>query len=259
MSKNKGSNLPPLYVSQNYLTSRVTIERILRLSDLGKKDHVIEIGAGKGHITRELIRYCGTVTAYEIDPKLVEYLNKQFEGEKNLKLTHRDFLEAALPSKGQYKVFSNIPFSITSAIMRKLTQGVNPPHESWLVMEKGAAKRFMGKPHETVLSLTIKPFFTTEVQYHFSRQDFHPAPGADVVLLHISKKGQSDIPQTQRREFSVFIEKGLKYGVRSLMTARQIKTALKLAGFSDIKQSGEILYVQWLCLFRCYRRLNGGR
>ncbi len=171
-------------VSQNFLTSGRLIKRLLDKSSITKDDHVVEIGAGKGHITRQLIARSGNVTAVEIDPRLHSRLCESIGGADNLKLVRGDFLGYNLPSK-PYKVFANIPFNITTEIMRKLAYAQMPPSEVWLVMEKGAAKRFMGKPAESAASLMLKPFYDIDVTYHFQREDFHPMPSVDTVLLHM--------------------------------------------------------------------------
>ena len=253
MSKNSRQNKSlPFSVSQNFLTSSATIKRLLRLTSINKHDFVIEIGSGKGHITKELIKVCDTVDAFEIDFKLYEQSRNKLGSAENLNLKHTDFLKAALPKHGNYKVFSNIPFSITSDIVRKLTTAKNPPQEMWLVMEKGAAKRFTGRSNDTLASILIKPFFEMEIKYHFKRQDFHPMPSVDTVLLHFAKKAESDIPLTQQNNFRCFIEKSLRYGIEKQLTKRQIDTALRLAKLPRIEKSGLTSYIQWLCLFRCY-------
>ena len=257
MSNNSGTNGSlPFSVSQNFLTSAITIKRLLRLTSITNSDHVIEIGAGKGHITRELAKICRMVDAYEIDSKLYKQLQLNYGDAKNLMLRHQDFLKAALPHNETYKVFSNIPFSITSKIIRKLTCAHNSPQETWLVMEKGAAKRFLGQPRETLASISIKPFFDVSIIYYFSRQDFHPMPSVDAVLLRLARKTPCDIPISQRKSFTAFIENSLRYGPESQLTKKQISIALKLAGLPGIQTSGEILYVQWLCLFRCYCKFH---
>lgn len=259
MSKNARHHVAlPFSISQNFLTSPKTINRLLRLTSIRKGDHVIEIGAGKGHITKELVKTCRMVSAFEIDGRLYEHLQQTLGSINNLRIMRLDFLKAPLPETGPYKVFSNIPFSITSDIMRKLTTAANPPQEAWLVMEKGAAKRFMGIPCDTLASILVKPFFDTKIDYYFSRQDFHPAPSVDIVLLRLTKKMQPDIPVAQQKSFAGFVERSLRYGINRQLTKRQITTALKLAGLPHIKESGTILYIQWLCLFRCYLQLHGG-
>ena len=259
MSKNNRlNNAAPYSVSQNFLTSSKTITKLLSLTSICNDDYVIEIGAGKGHITRELANVCKEVNAYEVDIKLFVKLQKSFESINNIKLTHCDFLKAHLPKFGSYKIFSNIPFSITSDIMRKMTTVHNPPQEAWLIMEKGAAKRFIGSQYDTLASILIKPFFTAKIIYQFSRYDFHPAPSVDIVLLHLFKKSDPEIPFEQRKSYYNFVEKSYKHGLYRQLSKRQVTTALRIARLPHIKESGAILYIQWLCLFRCYRQLYGG-
>ena len=191
MSKKHGRAVP-ISFSQNFLTSQKIIERLLRLTNIDKHDTVLEIGAGKGHITKALLRRSGRVIASELDEKLYNALCIKFCDSQNLNLFHSDFMQSNLPQE-EYKVFSNIPFAITTDIVRKLTQSKNTPQDTWLVMEKGAAKRFCGKPKDTLQSLLLKPFFSLNIVYHFQREDFHPAPRVDVVLLHISKKAIPDL------------------------------------------------------------------
>lgn len=248
------SNKLNLSASQNFLTSRKTIDRLLRISDITKDDDVLEIGAGKGHITKVLIKRCKSITAVELDRKLYSKLLELFSGDTNVKLINNDFLNIQLP-KHEYKVFSNIPFSITTDIVRKLTQADNPPTNSWLIMEKGAAKRFVGVPNDNLQSLLLKPFYDLEIRYHFCKEDFHPSPSVDTVFLHISKKSTPDINFSQRNIYYDFINRSYKYGLNSLLTKRQISIALRSLSLPPIPSSGEILYIQWLCLFRSYVEL----
>lgn len=244
---------PPVWVSQNFLTSSETIERIIRRTTISKDDHVVEIGPGKGHITRVLVRCCRRVTAIEIDKRLYDRLAKEFEGYRNVRLHHHDFLKWNLPDRGDYKVFSNIPFSCTTSILRKLTESKNVPSEAWLVMEKGAVKRFLGQPAESLRSLLLKPFFDMDIVWYFSRDDFHPKPSVDVVLFHLKKKSLPDIPENQQKAYERFVTAGLKYGLRHLFTKKQLSRALHSAGINCDATLSEIRYIQWLCLFRCYR------
>lgn len=255
MSKNQGRILP-YSISQNFLTSRKTIARLLTRARITKQDIVLEIGTGKGHITRALAARAGSVITYEIDPILSEKLRGNLP--ENVQLMEQDFLRAPLP-KGKYKVFANIPFSRTTEIVEKLTGAANPPKAAWLIMEKGAAKRFCGQPGETLRSLQIKPFFDLKIQYHLQREDFHPAPRVDTVLLEFLRKPEPDLPLQQRAAFSTFISKVKQQGIHTLLTKKQISMALRLAGLPPIERSGTILYVQWLCLFRCWMRLGKER
>lgn len=252
MSKNQGHVLS-YSISQNFLTSQKTISRLLDKTDLSRRDTVLEIGAGKGHITRALSRRCGQVLAYEIDRKLFEGLAGK-TGE-NVRLICGDFLKAPLPGK-PYKVFANIPFSRTTEILRKLTDAPLPPEVAWLVVERGAAKRFCGQPQESQSSLLLRPFFQLRILCPIAREEFHPAPRVDTVLLELRRRPDPDLPLSQRRAFAAFVAHGRRYGFSALLTKRQIATALRLAGLPQIERSGNTLYVQWLCLFRCWQQFH---
>lgn len=255
MSKNQGRNLP-YSISQNFLTSRRTIDRLMAKTDLSSADTVLEIGAGKGHITKALSDKCKTVISYEIDEKLYTKLKPQLN--KNVKLYNGDFLKCTLPKK-PYKVFANIPFSKTTEIIRKLTNAPLIPDGIWLIMEKGAAKRFCGMPRENVNSLLLKPFFDMKIVWHFDRNDFHPSPRTDVVMLEMKCREEADIPFSLKNEFKAFLNCGFKNGIYSphgLLTKKQASTALKLAKLPMIGPTGDISYIQWLCLFRCWIKLK---
>lgn len=246
-------------VSQNFITEQKLIRRIIRLSGISKEDTVLEIGTGKGHLTEALCREAGYVHSVEIDRRLYESAGSRLAKQTNLTLIHGDFLQYHLPAKGDYLVFANIPFFITTQIVEKLTSAVNPPKDIWLVMEKGAAKRFMGMPEETQRSLLLKVHWDMEVRYHFRREDFHPMPSVDTVLLHFSLKPVPDLGKKEFDAFRRFVAYSMKYGIcgkRGLLTNRQAEAALKQAGLPHAHEDGVTLYIQWLCLFRCWRNEN---
>ena len=242
--------------SQNFITDRKLISRIVHLSNIDQKDTVLEIGTGKGHLTKELCRRGGFVYSVEIDRKLYESAKEKLSDLSNLNLVCGDFLNYSLPVKGDYKVFANIPYFITTQIVDKLTRVSNPPADMWLVMEKGAAKRFMGLPKETERSLLLKVNWTIEIVYHFRREDFHPMPSVDSVLIHFSRKTVPDLSRNECYAFKRFVGYCMKYGIcgkNGLLTKRQVSVALKRAGLPALPVNGATLYIQWLCLFRWYR------
>jgi len=214
----KKSN-PPVWVSQNFLTSSKIIRRLINKTNIKPDDHVIEIGPGKGHITNVLLQYCNNISAIEIDKNLYNLLYAKYQS--TIKLYHQDFLKWKLPTSKPYKVFANIPFNHTTDIIRKLTKSNNPPTDAWLIMEKGAAKRFIGIPHETKISLMIKPQFEMRIIYHFTRDDFHPKPNADIVMLHIRRKATDDIPKHQLRQYQHFISSAFSKDGIQLFTRKQ--------------------------------------
>lgn len=239
----------PLSVSQNFLTSGYTIRRLLSLARLEPEGMVYEIGPGKGHITRELLGHCRVVRAAELDPVLCGRLEQAFGGQAGFSLYRGDFLKMPLPRTGRYQVFSNIPFSQTTAILRKLTQAPNPPAGAWLILEEGAAKRFSR-------DLSLRPFFTVKIKTIIDRREFHPAPSVNAALLELCPKARPDLPMEQREAFRNFLQAAKRKGLRSLLTKRQIAAALRLEKLPPCPADGNMLYVQWLCLFRCWQTMG---
>lgn len=250
----KSTSAPPLWASQNFLTSTAVIRRLIQKTNLTRADHVLEIGPGKGHITRALLERCGHVSSVELDRALFLRLAEQFKNAENLTLRNADFCSTPLPKKGCYKVFANIPFSRTTDIIRRLTECPNPPSDAYLIVEKGAAKRFMGAPQDTLRSLSLKPFFTLEILSHLRREDFHPKPSVDIVLLHISQKKRPDLPPELALPYRRFLTKAFdnRIGLPGLFTRRQLTRALGAAGLTHDCTLASVRYIQWLCLFRCY-------
>lgn len=231
-------------VSQNFLTNRKTIARLLTLTDISPADTVLEIGAGKGHITRTLSQCCAQVLTYEIDPELCAKLRTNLP--QNVRLYQRDFLCTPLPAK-PYKVFANIPFNHTTAILRRLTQERHGMECAWLIMEKGAAMRFSGAGRETLSSLLLKPWWDVRIVHRLRREDFHPAPSVDCVLLELRRRAAPDLSIKEFAPWQRFVRHGLEKGLRGLVTPGQAKAAMREAG---IPMSATLQYVQWLCLFR---------
>lgn len=176
-------------LSQNFLRDPRLADHLVNLAALDANDIVIEIGPGSGVLTATLARRCRQVLAIEKDAALARRLTQRFASERAVAIFAADFLEFPLPSS-RYKVFANIPFAITTAIVSRLTTGVSPPEDAWLVMQREAAQRFLGEPGGTLVSALLHPWFAGQIRHHFRRSDFVPQPGVEVVLLNLARRPQ---------------------------------------------------------------------
>jgi 23S rRNA (adenine-N6)-dimethyltransferase len=173
--------------SQNFLRNPQLVDRLLDRAGIVAGDLVIEIGPGRGVITEGLAARCRQVLAVEKDPLLVEELRLRFASAGNVALFAFDFLHFPLPLT-TYKVFANIPFNITAAIVGKLTSGSSPPVDAHLGMQREAAERFLGQPRETLAAVLLKPWFEPAIVHYFRASDFAPRPGVEVVLLRLRRR-----------------------------------------------------------------------
>lgn len=175
-------------LSQNFLVNRKLVRKLIRGSSISPSDTVLEIGSGTGIITQELLQTTKKVIAIEQDVVLYSQLKQKFAGNSNLFLYQGDFLNFNLP-KYPYKVFSNIPFSITGAIVRKLLGNPTPPTDCYLIMQSQAAAKFIIQPTaNTLAAILYYPFWDIQITYRFARTDFSPIPAVDSVLVRFSPR-----------------------------------------------------------------------
>ena len=168
---------------------------------------------------------------------------------------NKDFLNWKLPKKREYKVFSNIPFYITTKIIKKLLlEELNSPTDMWLVMEKGSAKRFMGIPRESKLSLLLKTKFDIKIVHYFNREDFHPMPSVDCVLVYFKRKYKYDISKDEWNEYTSFISKSIN-NLRDVFTKNQIHAVIKYLGI-NLNNISEVSYNDWIQLFRYKQKID---
>jgi len=191
--------------SQNLLVDDKLVEKLVSISTVNQTDTVLEIGAGKGIITKELLKKAGSVVVFEIDQEFVSVLKSILDNK--LVVKSGNFLDFDLP-KDRYKVFANIPFNKTSEIIKKLLFSNNPPTDTYLVIQKEAVERFAGKPFNnknSLLSVLFNPWFKFEVTYTFNRTDFNPTPNVDTVLLNIKSRSNPKILNQNKESYRDFV------------------------------------------------------
>src|SRR5438105_2652790 len=129
--------------SQNFFHGADLVDWLLDRSSIQRGDLVLDLGAGAGLISDRLARRGCRVLAVEHDPALAAYLAERFACSETVRVVHADTLEVPLPRQ-PYKVFSNIPFDATAAIVSRLTGVAWSPDDAYLVMQREAAERFVG-------------------------------------------------------------------------------------------------------------------
>lgn len=180
--------------TQNFLRHPSRVQRLVDLTMVHPDDVVLDLGAGSGQITRHLAERCSRVIAVEKDPLLAASLRAQFAERANVIVRHADALSVRLPREA-YKVVANIPFDITTRLIRRLTSATYPPDEAYLAIQAEAAQRVLGQPAGTLLSALIGPFFEASIVHRFRRHDFNPPPRVDVVFLRLHKRGPPLVPR----------------------------------------------------------------
>lgn len=190
--------------SQNIYQNQENLERIINSINLCNTDIVIDIGAGNGVITKELIKHSNNVIAYELDSQYFEILKDRFKENEQLVLINDDFLLSSLPAK-EFKIFANIPFSLTSEIISKITSPNSKLVEAYLFVQKESAERYIGKPINTQISTILSYLYELDIIEIFDKWDFNPIPNIEIVLLRIKKKEREEKEFLFYRDFVTYV------------------------------------------------------
>jgi 23S rRNA (adenine-N6)-dimethyltransferase len=190
--------------SQNALTSGALVDRLLRASSIQAGDLVYDLGAGSGVISARLARRQCEVIAVEIDAALADRLRIRFAETLNVQVRECDALEVRLPAR-PYKVFSNIPFDMTADVLARLARTPHPPEDTYLVVQREAAERFIGKPRTTLAAVLLYPWFEANGFYRFRRTDFRPVPRVDIVMLRLRKRRPPLLAQVHAQLYRDFM------------------------------------------------------
>jgi 23S rRNA (adenine-N6)-dimethyltransferase len=251
-----------IFYAQHFLKDPRLVASLLARCSIGRDDVVYEIGPGKGIITEQLALRCKQVVATEKDPRLSALLQQKFAGTPNVTLHEGDFLHERLP-RTPYKVFANIPFNSTKALVTKLTSADYPPEDTFLAMQKEAAEMFCGMPHESLCSVLLKPWFEGEMMHRFRRKDFVPEPRVDVVMLRLRKRGPPLVGNAERQRFRDFVVYGfttwrptLRAILKGIFTGQQLKHVRRELAVDFATTPTSLSFEQWLNVFEYFKNVG---
>lgn len=246
--------------SQNKTVNKDVIKRLVNQSGIRSGDLVYDIGAGSGTISRALLDKGARVIAVENDPELYRKCKQKLIDEDRFELYLDDFLIwQNLPPPGNYKVFSNIPFILTSDIVNRLLFNPNPPQDCYLILQKEAAEKYTGIPVNTLASLFINPLFWADIIYYFDRKDFFPISSVDIVLLQFEKRNSPLVGPRHYplyRDFIIFCREGedrtIKKSLKRLFSYPQLKQLSRLLDIDYNSRSTDLSVRQYLGIFQFY-------
>ena len=195
------------HYSQYFLRSPGLIKSLVGRTTIGRDDIVYDIGAGSGVISSVLAERAQSVVAVEFEPRMATKLRANMQKYPNVTVHQGDFLKMPLP-RGPYKVFANIPFHLSSPIVRRLAEAGNPPSATYLIVQKQFANKllpdfdgFTGQ-----LGMMIGPIFAVKIRKRLQRTDFYPHPNVDTVMVELILRPEPLIALQQMPAYRRFIE-----------------------------------------------------
>jgi 16S rRNA (adenine1518-N6/adenine1519-N6)-dimethyltransferase len=205
---------------QNFLVSENILNNIVHTAQLQGNDTVLEIGAGFGTLTVELLKGGSKVIAVELDKRLVVPLKKLAKVNKNLLVVEGDIFKQwpAISPKLKdlcYKIVANLPYNITSLVLRNFLEQKPRPKEMILLVQKEVAERVVARPGKmSRLSVAVQFYGQPEIIGVVPAQDFWPMPEVDSAILKIDGIGedidgyQGLLGSVDKKKFFNFINLG---------------------------------------------------
>lgn len=232
------------HYSQYFLRNPRLIKELIGHTSIRRDDTVYDIGAGSGVISSVLATRAGSVVAVEAEPRMAKKLRKNMSSYPNVSVYEGDFLTMPLPKK-PYKILANIPFHLSSQIVRRLTETPFPPEACYLIVQKQFANKLLPDSDRFTgqLGMIIGPEFAVRIRKRLLRTDFWPHPNVDTVFLELVHRHEPLIAQKDMAAYRMMIEACFSDPKKF---AKLPKEAI---GVSPDTKPSQMKLAQWVALF----------
>lgn len=250
---------PKKYMGQSFLIEKGILKKIIDSAELKKKDVILEVGAGLGVLTKELTKKTKKVFSIEKDKKLAEILQKELKKNKinNVKVINQDILKlenSKLKIKN-YKIVANLPYYITSPIIRKFLENDNSPSLMVLMVQKEVAKKICQKPpNMSLLSVAVQIYATPKIVKIVKKDSFWPKPKVDSAILQIKPWTSFDKRQINADMFFKIVKAGfssprkqLKNNLKKVF-GKDTKNILEKIGINSNRRAETLSIKEWTLL-----------
>ena len=177
-------------LGQHFLFDTKIRDAIVKAAQLKSDDLVLEIGPGKGFLTKELIKNCGEVIAVEIGVRLVKVLEQLYTTSRNLKIVPGDVrdmdLHSLISENTKYKVVANLPYYAASRIIRQFLEIEHKPSSLTVMVQLEVANQMIASPGQMgMLSVAIQLYGNPKIVKQVRPSSFKPKPKVSSAVVNI--------------------------------------------------------------------------
>jgi len=263
---------PRKELGQNFLINARVLEIILAAAEVGTQDTVLEVGSGLGVLTQALAEQARRVVTVEVDKQLVEILQHRLRRFPNVEIVLGDILTLDICQLLQdkhahrispYKVVANIPYYITSALLRHFLEASIRPQLIVLMVQKEVAQRIVAKPGQmSLLAISVQFYGRPKIVAHVSASSFYPVPEVDSTIVRIDPHEQLALADDDIAPFFQVVRAGFAQRRKQLhnalthglhLSAEQITEAMLEAGIERQRRAQTLSVSEWVQLYRALR------
>ena len=251
---------------QNFLTDPHILASIADAAEISRDDVVLEIGPGMGHLTRVLAKRAKQVVAVEIDPGLMTRLETELANVSNVKIILGDVLQAepsvwlnqVVGPVSSFKIVANLPYYITSAILRHVLEAARKPSMIVVMVQREVAQRMTVHPPEmNLLAVSVQFFASVRAMRVIPAGAFYPRPKVDSAVVRLDVFDVPPIATTDVTRFFKVVRAGFSAKRKQLHNAlvnglglptRQVHAALVRAQIDPARRAETLSLSEWASL-----------
>lgn len=259
-------------LGQNFLIDESVLEQIISAAQITVEDLIVEVGPGLGVLTRELAKRAGRVIAIELDDNLAALLKESLASFKNVTIINEDVLKInpsdllrELQTKN-YKVVANLPYYITSPVLRHFLEASIKPQSMVVMVQKEVAEEITAKPGKmSLLSIGVQLYGAPIIVAQVPAESFYPVPAVDSAILKVTPYGQPPVDISDDKGFFTLVRAGFSQARKQLANSlanglgisKEDGLALLARAQIDSQRRAESLSIQeWAHLWQMYSRRN---
>ena len=251
---------PKRSLGQNFLVDDRYLTDVIQAADLQPDDTVLEIGPGLGVLTHQLAERVENVIAVELDDQLVAILGDQFAEQPKVKIVHGDILESD-PAEltkftiHNYKVVANLPYYITSPVLRHLLEASQPPSLAVVMVQKEVAERICATPGQmSILAVSVQFYASPSLVCHVPADAFYPQPKVDSAVLRLDVLPEPAVPDVDPDRFFQIVRAGFGQKRKQLLNSLgaglrlpkdQVSAACESAGIDPRRRAQTLSLDEW--------------
>lgn len=260
---------PTKKLSQNFLVDRDVLEAIVDAADLTNESRVLEVGAGTGVLTRELIQRARHVVAVEVDARAVPLLHEVVGEAKNITLLTADVMRLTpaqlaeafgqtLAKPLRYDIVANLPYHLTSHFLQHFLEFSLPPQSLTLLLQREVAERIAAQPGDmSLLALSVQVYGEPTVVATVPKTAFWPVPSVDSAILRLDRHEKPRWPDAVRDQCFRLAKFGFAHRRKTLVNslrgglrlpADKIVAALQHCKLQATVRAQELTLEDWLAL-----------
>lgn len=246
-------------LGQHWLHDEASLEAMVEAAGVAAGDTVFEIGPGLGTLTAKLVERAEKVIAVEFDADLARGLPKRVPAD-NLQVIQQDILKFDLTGlPPDYKIAANIPYYLTSNLLRVLCESANPFSAAALLMQKEVAERVCAKPGEmSLLSISVQFYCEASLGRVVPAKLFTPPPKVDSQILKLAYRKEPLFPDIDTRRFFRTVKAGFSQRRKTLLNSlsaglqldrSQTANILQCAGVDPASRAQSLSLKDWHRLY----------